>query len=89
MKKLLFGLGALAMFFTLESCSKCGQCVITQSQGTLTQKNTGDVSCGNDNNESGSYYKAAQKQCEQYPTRYKEQNPGSTITVTTEWVNVK
>lgn len=89
MKKLFFAMAIGCSLTAFQSCSKCGQCVVTTSQGTLTNKETGNVYCGNDNNESGSYYKAAKLACEQTEARFKEDNPGSTLSVTGSWEDVK
>jgi len=89
MKKLFFAMAIGCSLMAFQSCSKCGQCVVTTSQGTLTNKDTGSVYCGDNNNESGSYYKAAKLSCEQTEVRYKEENPGSTVSVSGAWQDAK
>ena len=73
-----------------QSCAKCGQCVVSTTTGTTTTTETGSVYCGNDNNESGSSYKAAKLSCDQTEKRFKEDNPGITTTTRTgSWEDVK
>jgi hypothetical protein len=88
-KKTTLFLAVAFAFAALQSCSKCGQCVADYKNGTQTNTVTGSVYCGNNNNESGSYYKEAKLDCEQIPTRYQETNPNSTTVVTSTWVDVK
>ena len=72
-----------------QSCSKCGQCVVSTTTGTNTEKDTGSVFCGDNNNESGSYYKAAKLSCEQTAQRFKENNPNTTTTQIGVWESAK
>lgn len=90
MKKVLFAIAAVALFGTFQSCSKCGHChtETTYNVGgsTTTSKNDGNITCGNDANETGSYYKEAKLTCESWPDRMKAQNPGSSATYTSSWI---
>ena len=88
MKKLFLLAATVFTFAAFQSCSKCGHCVTTTTypsfigSGTTTDTDAGPTYCGNGANESGSYFKQAEKNCERWPA---EQTVRDNYTYSSSW----
>lgn len=78
MKKLFLLTATVFTLAAFQSCSKCGHCVYTTTypsiigSGTTTDTDHGSTYCGNGANESGSYLKQAEKNCERWAAEQPE-----------------
>jgi hypothetical protein len=88
MKKIFLLAATVFTLSAFQSCSKCGHCVTTTTYtvfggGTTTNTEKGATYCGDNGNESGSYRKQAQLNCERWE---KEQTPVTGTTFSSSWV---